>query len=217
MSNVIEYRRHHEAQIWNFDPVGRRRTRPYAGLRNQGCTCYMNSFVQQLFMLTSFRDGIMMLSTNLVGKKKRGDVISTIESESVENSTKVKGKLLSPPPSPSKESSGKLVVRQLQLLFGSLRLSNRPYAETLPLCRTLEMNGQQLRVTEQHDVNEFALQLFDQIECLGADAARLVREHFVGVSVQSIESLSKTSEYRSEREEKFYMLSVNVKGKVSSI
>ena len=31
----------------------------YVGLRNFGCTCYMNSLIQQLFMIPEFRAGIL--------------------------------------------------------------------------------------------------------------------------------------------------------------
>jgi len=31
----------------------------YVGLKNLGCICYMNSFMQQLFMMPTFRISIM--------------------------------------------------------------------------------------------------------------------------------------------------------------
>jgi ubiquitin C-terminal hydrolase len=32
----------------------------YVGLQNQGATCYMNSLMQQLFLIPRFRQGILL-------------------------------------------------------------------------------------------------------------------------------------------------------------
>ena len=45
----------------NMEPHSARHHRgasKYSGLRNQGCTCYMNSFLQQLFMMPELRDSM---------------------------------------------------------------------------------------------------------------------------------------------------------------
>jgi len=39
--------------------VGHRGAAGYVGLRNYGCTCYMNSLMQQLFMIKEFRNRIL--------------------------------------------------------------------------------------------------------------------------------------------------------------
>ena len=38
----------------------------YAGIVNPGCLCYLNSAIQQLFMIPSFRESILSLSSSLV-------------------------------------------------------------------------------------------------------------------------------------------------------
>jgi ubiquitin carboxyl-terminal hydrolase 9/24 len=44
-----------------FDPQRERKSHGirYTGLRNQGCTCYLNATMQQLFMIPRFREGIL--------------------------------------------------------------------------------------------------------------------------------------------------------------
>lgn len=44
----------------DFDnEVGLRSSSGYVGLKNFGCTCYMNALMQQLFMMPDFRKGIL--------------------------------------------------------------------------------------------------------------------------------------------------------------
>lgn len=45
---------------WDYlPPVGPRPPRGFVGLKNAGATCYMNSVIQQLYMVPSIRSGIL--------------------------------------------------------------------------------------------------------------------------------------------------------------
>lgn len=45
---------------WDFmPPVGPRPTHGFVGLKNAGATCYMNSVLQQLYMVESIRVGLL--------------------------------------------------------------------------------------------------------------------------------------------------------------
>lgn len=45
---------------WNISANSNEKSQAgYVGIKNLGCTCYMNSLVQQIFMIKSFRDGIL--------------------------------------------------------------------------------------------------------------------------------------------------------------
>ena len=45
---------------WNYSPSGTEdRVQKYVGLRNLGCICYMNSMMQQFFMIPAFRYNLL--------------------------------------------------------------------------------------------------------------------------------------------------------------
>lgn len=47
-------------QEWDYlPPIGPRPTCGFVGLKNAGATCYMNSVLQQLYMVTSIRQGLL--------------------------------------------------------------------------------------------------------------------------------------------------------------
>ena len=44
---------------WKMQPLAVRRETAFAGLVNQGCTCYMNATLQQLYLIRSIRDNVL--------------------------------------------------------------------------------------------------------------------------------------------------------------
>ena len=48
---------------WNISPITKEKSQlGFVGLKNLGCTCYMNSILQQLFMIKTFSQSILKLS-----------------------------------------------------------------------------------------------------------------------------------------------------------
>ncbi|TYZ61082.1 hypothetical protein PybrP1_011382 [[Pythium] brassicae (nom. inval.)] len=168
-----------------------------AGLVNPGCVCYMNALVQQLFMNAMFRDGL--LSTDLC--------------------------LVAPG---SSQWSDEVV--QLQRLFVSLAFTR--FTSTDPTAfalshRDLDGNPTDLRV--QMDADEFFCVLLDRLDtCLRVSggaaspgeahadggsrpvAATFLDQCFGGVLVNQIVT---QQGHVSEREEKFFALSLEVSKK----
>jgi len=55
---------------WLLSGNIKKRTHKYAGLKNLGCTCYMNSTLQQLFMIPTFRKHLPMLEDPKFNKQE---------------------------------------------------------------------------------------------------------------------------------------------------
>jgi len=66
---------------WNIDVFEqtteeRTQRKNYVGLKNQGCTCYLNSLVQQLFIIPSLRNDIMSVTV----EKKKDSIMYQLQS-----------------------------------------------------------------------------------------------------------------------------------------
>lgn len=152
----------------------------FVGLKNCGTTCYMNSLLQQLFMIPQFRTSVLRA-----------------------------------PIDGSLDDSHTLAVH-LQLLFSNLLLSEKRAFDTRGFCLAYkDSDGRPVNTAVQMDVDEFLNVLFDKLEkaVRGGPYEKLLEETFCGKLVNQV--ICRDLPFVSEREESFYVLSLDVKDKRS--
>ncbi|KAG3097443.1 hypothetical protein PI125_g15684 [Phytophthora idaei] len=197
---LLDYLREYQARVletinlsgrqWNYAPADSflDASAQHVGLVNPGCICYMNSLVQQLFMMPKFCEGLLALDFS---------------------------QIISDRPSPWQEE-----VEQLQKIFVSLAYTNRRSSDPIAFARShKDMDGNSTDVHIQMDADEFFSLLLDRLEMFirpkSSDSSDLESEDFMaqcfgGVLVNQI--LTQQGKL-SEREEKFFALSVEVSKK----
>lgn len=189
LSQVTEYldrfhldptRRTYRKPDWLNSPMTKEKSQTgFVGLKNLGCTCYMNSILQQLFMIKTFRDSILQI-----------------------------------PSSPIEES----LLYQLQFIFSSLKSSDKQYISPKGFAKSFkDVEGNEINVIEQMDVDEFFGSFMDKLENLlkGSESEEIIKQHFGGVQVTEV--IGKECPHRSERYEPFLSISVEVKNRRSLI
>ena len=175
---------------WNYDPTAFMKRQKFVGLTNQGATCYINSFLQQLFLTKEFTDEFLSIENE-------------VKTEEVQCDDQNK-----PPRNGSDE-----IIYQLKILLGSLSMSSKAIYDTIPFCKSLrDFDGNPINLAEQKDMVEFANSLFDTLEN-DKNCKKLLSSTFQGKLVYTIESTE--CDYRSEREEPFYIITAEVKNKPS--
>jgi ubiquitin C-terminal hydrolase len=165
---------------WDYDPSALMKdVGAYVGLVNQGGTCYMNSFLQQLYHIPAFSNEFLKISS-------------------------INGQV---------GGANEILLFQLQVLFGYLRLSQKSYYNTLSFCKSfIDYTGEPISLSEQKDINEFAGMLFDKLES-NTECKNLLSETIQGKLVWKNRSIE--TPYKSDREEDFYMLTAEVKDKAN--
>ena len=183
----------------------------FAGLDNQGLTCYINSLIQQFFMVKKFRDGVLL-----------SQPISNEDVDGVKYGTQLQSLLFE-------------LKKMFWFLMSTKRKSYDPVS-FVNACRNKPDGFFMLDspVFDQNDACEFFSIFADKIECalkyagvtieqqkisdpekkkktVGADF-NLVRECFAGEFAHQIVLLDGPEQRIKERTEAFYHLQLTVKG-----
>ncbi|KAJ3445331.1 ubiquitin carboxyl-terminal hydrolase faf-x-related [Anaeramoeba flamelloides] len=184
-------------KVWGYVPIINQLDKNvggYVGLRNQGATCYLNSVIQQLFMVPYFSNEIILSNIKRIDKQKT-------------NMNKKDEKI--------KLTNDEIVLNQLKRLFQKLKQKKLRYYNTMPFCKVFkDIQGKPINVREQQDANEFLNVLFEKIEKgLKKDQIRqnLLNDIFGGCLIHQV--ICQEKKHISEREEPFFTISLEVKNK----
>lgn len=125
-------------KTWNYTPPNSsERVQKYVGIRNLGCICYMNSMLQQFFMIPSFRYNLLCVDDG------KPEVIKEYKQEQIDDN----------------------MLHQMQRLFAHLELSERQDYNPIGFTFSFkEFDGGPTNTSEQKDAQEFLTSLFDRLE-----------------------------------------------------
>ena len=196
---------------WNVAPHESCR-RDFVGLRNKGCTCYMNAIIQQLFMIPFFSCAI--LSSNIDIESERGSAW-TAGGAQQEHA----GECRSAELEADQRTSDNLfpflkdnILFQLQRVLLYLQRSQLRFHDPADFaCNFKGWDNLPVNVREQMDAQEFFNMTFDRLEReLHRTLApnNFLRSMFGGVLSNQLQC---ACSHRSDRDEPFYILSVEVR------
>eukprot|EP00002_Diphylleia_rotans_P019030 TRINITY_DN3683_c0_g1_i10.p1 TRINITY_DN3683_c0_g1~~TRINITY_DN3683_c0_g1_i10.p1 ORF type:complete len:2744 (+),score=414.88 TRINITY_DN3683_c0_g1_i10:68-8299(+) len=188
----------HSRNVWQYQPsLFNRSSTGFVGLKNQGATCYMNSLLQQLFMVPGFIPKILQAPSSY-GSSDNADDTETESSDMA----------------PKQDC----LLHHLQIMFSNLIESEKKFYDTLDFCQNYrDGTGERVQLGVQMDVVEFFNGLFDSLEnqLKGKPQQNALKEHFGGATCNQI--ISRECDHVSERKEDFYLLSIDVNNKKSIV
>ncbi|XP_045433075.1 probable ubiquitin carboxyl-terminal hydrolase FAF-X isoform X6 [Pipistrellus kuhlii] len=204
---------------WEYlPPVGPRPPKGFVGLKNAGATCYMNSVIQQLYMIPSIRNSILAIEGT--GSDIDDDMFND-EKQDNESNVDPRDDVFGYPhqfeykPAVSKTKDRKEynigVLRHLQVIFGHLAASQLQYYVPRGFWKQFRLWGEPINLREQHDALEFFNSLVDSLdEALKALGYPAILSQVLGGSFAD-QKICQGCPHRYECEESFTTLNVDIR------
>eukprot|EP00795_Rhopilema_esculentum_P016175 gene16175-7538_t len=207
---------------WEYQPpIGPRPARGFVGLKNAGATCYMNSVIQQLYMIPEIRAGILEVDVgplenedeHLESDEKTDKESFSILSynKDVEKSDRKSSMEVEKTKEQERKEYNQKVLRQVQGIFGHLLESKLQFHIPRGFWKTFRLWGEPVNLREQHDALEFFNSLVENLdEGLKALNKKGMLTEVLGGSFAD-QKICKTCPHRYSRETPFTALNVDVR------
>lgn len=188
---------------WDYlPPVGARPSKGFCGLKNAGATCYMNSVLQQLYMVPFIRVGIL---------KAEGAAVIENEDFSGESEATSSSTILSDDGNDKRKTYHITILKHVQAIFAHLGHSSLQYYVPRGLWTHFKLQGEPVNLREQQDAVEFFMSLFESLdEGLKALGHTQLMNATLGGSF-SDQKICQECPHRYSKEEPFSVFSVDIR------
>ncbi|KAJ3439776.1 ubiquitin carboxyl-terminal hydrolase faf-x-related [Anaeramoeba flamelloides] len=201
-----------ETWYYSIDFESKKINQNFLGLKNLSNTCYMNSLLQQFFMIPQFREKLFSLripTTDINNNNSnQNNNHNNKKKNNIDHSNQNKKKNIH-----LNHYNGNFLY-QLQLVFANLLVSKKKYVNTLSFAKIfLDFTGQPIDLTKQMDVYEFLTLFLSHLEnnIKSNSEKKLLKNFFGGKLINQI--IIRETGKITERIEDFTAISLDVENK----